>query len=95
MLKVKSRKTREKFGIMMLEGKRLNQDAILAGLIPEKMFFCRKEDVESLSMPSGLVRLYKITYKMMQLWSSVQTAPGLIGKLNYLFYFKHFSIIVA
>uniref|UniRef100_A0A1B6CM55 Uncharacterized protein n=1 Tax=Clastoptera arizonana TaxID=38151 RepID=A0A1B6CM55_9HEMI len=79
MLKVKSRKTREKYGIMMLEGKRLNQDAILAGLLPKDLFFSRVEDVKSLSMPSGVINLYKITYKAMKLWSSLETPPGVIG----------------
>lgn len=79
MLKVKSRKTREKHGLMVLEGKRLNQDALLAGLIPESLFFSQKSHIKSLQMPADSIKLYKVPYKQLQLWSDLTTSPGLIG----------------
>lgn len=79
MLKVKSRKTREKHGLMVLEGKRLNQDALLAGLIPESLFFSQKSHIKSLQMPADSIKLYKVPYKQLQLWSDLTTSPGLMG----------------
>lgn len=79
MLKVKSRRTREKYDLMMLEGKRLNQDALLAGLVPESLFFSQITHIRSLQVPTNHMKLYKVPYKQLQLWSDLTTSPGLVG----------------
>ena len=63
---------------IVLEGKRLIRDAIDAGYVPEHVFFSRVNDVADLKLPDG-IKLYKVPYKQIQLWSSVTTPPGIVG----------------
>ncbi|XP_022184203.2 rRNA methyltransferase 3, mitochondrial [Nilaparvata lugens] len=77
--KTQARKQREKSGMIMLEGKRLIQDAISAGVIPVEIFFSRKKLVEELQMPSGVVKLYHIPYKTIQTYSHLKTPPGIVA----------------
>lgn len=86
MIDIKTKKKRHKSNLMMLEGLRLINDAIQAGMTPEIIFFSRVFDVLSLSLPQG-VQLYKIPYRTIQLWSNLTTSPGIIGKYVDFLYF--------
>lgn len=79
MIDVKAKKRREKNRQMLLEGSRLIEDAIRAGLVPKVIFFNRLSDILPLSLPTE-VKLYKIPYRTIQLWSNLTTSPGIIGK---------------
>lgn len=78
MTNLKSRKKREKDGEIILEGHRLIKDAMKVGLIPKIVLFNDANDLKELHLPDE-VTLYKVPYKTIQLWSSLTTAPGLLG----------------
>ncbi|KAL0112561.1 hypothetical protein PUN28_012109 [Cardiocondyla obscurior] len=78
MIDIKTKKNREKSGQILLEGFRLIQDAIQAGLTPKIIFFSRISDIQLLSL-SEEVELYKIPYRTIQLWSNLTTSPGIMG----------------
>jgi hypothetical protein len=79
MLKIKTKKLREKNNMILLEGFRLIKDAINAELMPKIIFFNRVSDILPLSLPKE-VKLYKIPYRTIQLWSNLTTSPGILGK---------------
>lgn len=81
MIDLKTKKKREKNGQMLLEGFRLIEDAIQAGVVPKMIFFNRLSDILPLSLPKE-VKLYKIPYRTIQLWSNLTTSPGIIGKIT-------------
>ncbi|KZC05692.1 PREDICTED: rRNA methyltransferase 3, mitochondrial [Dufourea novaeangliae] len=78
MIKVKSRKKREKNDNIALEGQRLIQDALRAGVQPKVVLFSNSADIDKLNLPPK-TQLYKVPYKTIQLWSTVSSSPGLIG----------------
>ncbi|EFN79022.1 rRNA methyltransferase 3, mitochondrial [Harpegnathos saltator] len=78
MINIRTKKRREKNGQILLEGSRLIQDAIQAGVMPQIIFFNRLADVLQLSLPKE-VQLYKIPYRTIQLWSTLTTSPGIFG----------------
>ena len=78
MIQVKTRNKREKNQQMLLEGSRLLEDALQAGVKPKVIIFSRLSDVLKLSLPQE-VELYKIPYRMIQLWSNLTTSPGILG----------------
>lgn len=81
MIQVGNRKMRTRNNIIMLEGKRLNMDAMKAGLKPKNMFFTQKSILEALNLsPSSKVPLYKLPYETVSLWSKLDTPPGVVGK---------------
>uniref|UniRef100_A0A0A9Z9Q4 RNA methyltransferase-like protein 1 n=1 Tax=Lygus hesperus TaxID=30085 RepID=A0A0A9Z9Q4_LYGHE len=79
MMKVKSKKTREKSGLIMLEGRRIIQEAIDAGCDPTSIFFSRTEDLDMLTLPQKTLKIYKTPYNEMKVWSNLTTPPGIIG----------------
>ncbi|KAK7866272.1 hypothetical protein R5R35_007107 [Gryllus longicercus] len=79
---VKSKKKREKKHNILLEGKRLIRDAVDAGVLPEAVFFSRLKDLKDLNLPHEGVKIFKITYKKLSLWSGVATSPGVLAILN-------------
>lgn len=79
MVNVKTRNRREKNNSMLLEGFRLIKDAIQAGVKPEAIFFSRLSDILPLSL-SKEIKLYKVPYRTIQLWSNLTTSPGIFGK---------------
>ncbi|XP_075220841.1 rRNA methyltransferase 3, mitochondrial [Lycorma delicatula] len=79
IFKVQSKKQRHKANIIMLEGKRLIQDAISAGVVPTEIYFSRKSMIENLVMPAGLIKLYKMPYNKMKKWSQLDTPPGVVA----------------
>lgn len=74
-----SAKQRHKSGLIMLEGKRLIQEAFEAKLKPKGLFFSRLEDVISMQLPPLTCLFQKVTYDRLQRWSKVTTTSGLIG----------------
>ncbi|XP_070157388.1 rRNA methyltransferase 3, mitochondrial [Polyergus mexicanus] len=78
IINVKTRNKREKNNNMLLEGFRLIKDAVEAGTKPKAIFFNRISEILPLSL-SKEVKLYKVPYRTIQLWSNLTTSPGIIG----------------
>ena len=78
MVKVKSRKRREKNDEIILEGRRQIKEGLDAGAILETILFNNPSDIDALNIPSE-AKLYKVPYRTIQLWSSLTNSPGLIG----------------
>ena len=62
-----------------MEGRRLIEDAINAGLLPESIYFSSKDTLEYLSLAKG-APLRKVGYRAMKKWSDLSTCPGVMGK---------------
>lgn len=80
MMKVKSKKMRERHGLILLEGKRLIQEAVDSGCRVHSLFFSKPEDISSLDLPGDEVKIYKAPYNELKLWSELTTPPGIIGE---------------
>ena len=78
MVKVKSRKRREKNDQIILEGYRQIKEGLDAGATLETILFNNRADIDALDIPSE-AKLYKVPYRTIQLWSSLTSSPGLIG----------------
>lgn len=74
-----SSKARQKSKLIMVEGKRLVQEAFNAKLTPKALFFSRVDDVVSLQLPPKQFALQKVTYEKLQRWSRLTTSSGVIG----------------
>jgi len=86
MISIKNKKKRQQNNGILLEGKRLIQDALNAGVKPKQIFFSQKRVLENLSLPEELQNLpvestifYKTPYKMIQLFSETETSQGIMG----------------
>jgi tRNA G18 (ribose-2'-O)-methylase SpoU len=86
MISVKNKKKRHQNSSILLEGKRLIQDALNAGVKPKQIFFSQKRVLENLCLPEELRDLpvtntifYKTPYKMIQLFSETETSQGIMG----------------
>lgn len=86
MIDIKNKKKRKKNASILLEGKRLIQDALNAGVTPKQIFFSQKRVLECLCLPEELRDLpvsstifYKAPYKMIQLFSETETSQGIMG----------------
>lgn len=81
MVMVKSRKIRYKKEYILLEGKRLLRDALESGVKLKHLMFSRKSDLEYIRdlLPKNDVKLYKMAYHDMQMWSDLTTCPGIMG----------------
>lgn len=91
MMNIKNKKMRQKNSSILLEGKRLIQDALNAGAKPTQIFFSQKRVLENISLPEYLRDLpvastvfYKAPYKMIQLFSDTETSQGIIGATRVL-----------
>ena len=80
MLEIKSRKKRKNHDRVLLEGTRLITDAIHAGEIPEMIIFSNPNELKKLPLPEKDVKIYKVPYRSIQLWSSLTTPPGIMGE---------------
>lgn len=87
MIDIKNKKRRKQNSSILLEGKRLIQDALNAGVKPKSIFFSQKNVLEGLYLPENLRDLpvsntifYKAPYKMIQLFSETETSQGIMGK---------------
>lgn len=96
-MSVKSKKCKD---LMLLEGKRLIQEGLIANCKLEYLLFSRKTDLDSLKeyLPTTGCKLYKMPYKELQMWSDLNTSPGVMGKFVnnhtttkiYCFCFRYF-----
>lgn len=73
--------------LFILEGKRLINDAIRCNLKIEYIFFSQKESLEDIDqlnflIETGKTKLIKVTYKNLQIFSSLITSPGLVAILK-------------
>ncbi|KRT80350.1 hypothetical protein AMK59_6432 [Oryctes borbonicus] len=68
---------------ILLEGKRLIQEALENNCKLEYLLFSRKSDVEQMKsfLPKSGATLYKIPYREIQLWSALTTSPGIMERL--------------
>ncbi|XP_050427852.1 rRNA methyltransferase 3, mitochondrial [Adelges cooleyi] len=86
IMDTKNKKKRQKKTSILLEGKRLIQDALNVGVKPKQIFFSQKRVLEHLYLPEELRDLpvsdtifYKTPYNMMQLFSNTTTTQGIMG----------------
>ncbi|PRD28248.1 UNVERIFIED_CONTAM: mrm3 [Trichonephila clavipes] len=77
---LKNRKLREQNGKMLLEGKRLINDAIDAGIELETIYFSRDKELADIKFKfQENVEILKVFYKTLQQWSNLTTCPGIMG----------------
>ncbi|XP_001605709.1 rRNA methyltransferase 3, mitochondrial [Nasonia vitripennis] len=79
MMSLRSKKQRKKDELILLEGVRFIEDAIKAGIVPQYIFFSRWEDIKHLDFSNTGTKLFKVTYRNIQLWSTLTTSPGVMG----------------
>lgn len=73
---------RKKSNLIYFEGKRVLQEALDNGINPVAIFFSRADDIKSFKFSEN-TKLYKMPYNEMKIWSDLTSAPGIIGKLNF------------
>ncbi|XP_033126691.1 rRNA methyltransferase 3, mitochondrial-like [Anneissia japonica] len=79
MTLVKSKQQRDKKGKVLLEGKRLITDAILAGAVIETIYFCRHEALEDVPVDSLDAKFVKVPQKDVSMWSDVASPQGILA----------------
>ncbi|CAH1646155.1 unnamed protein product [Spodoptera littoralis] len=81
LVKLKSKKERLRSGQTLVEGWRLITDGLEANCNLKYVIFSRTDELYRLKpfLPKTGVVFYKVSYKEMQLWSDVETSPGIIG----------------
>lgn len=79
---LKSKKERLRTRQVLVEGWRLIVEGLEAKCKLNYVIFSRAEDLNNLRpfLPKTGVKVFKIPYKEMELWSNVETSPGLFGK---------------
>nr|XP_021189626.2 rRNA methyltransferase 3, mitochondrial [Helicoverpa armigera] len=81
LVKLKSKKERLRSGHTFVEGWRLIVDGLEAKCTLKYVIFSRPEELVKLKphLPKTGVLFYKVAYKEMQMWSDVETSPGIFG----------------
>ncbi|XP_072048077.1 rRNA methyltransferase 3, mitochondrial-like [Amphiura filiformis] len=79
MTLLKSRKTRQKTGKLILEGRRLLEDALQSGAEAEMIFFSRLEILQELPLHLTDAQLIKVPFREIGAWSDLVTPYGVIG----------------
>ncbi|XP_062553881.1 rRNA methyltransferase 3, mitochondrial [Armigeres subalbatus] len=74
-----SRKQRELKNKLVVEGKRLINDAIDAGLLLETVIFSEMDHLSSLRAKLKSLKLIQLRNYVLQEWSDLVTSPGVIG----------------
>lgn len=82
---VKTRKQRYVNNMIMLEGKRLIQDALTADIEPIMIVFNRKHLIEDLTLDQNITQpentiFYHLSYRHITTWSDLKNSPGIFGK---------------
>ncbi|KAK7483729.1 hypothetical protein BaRGS_00025050 [Batillaria attramentaria] len=80
LMTARSRKEREKKGIILLEGRRLILDSLKAGAHLKYLYFSDLSLVAGL--PQELLRdadLYKVQYRHLKIWADTHTPAGILG----------------
>lgn len=77
---IKDRKKREKSGKILLEGKRLINDAMKAGMQIKALYFSREKDLNDIKLENCEgVEVSKVLYRTLQVWSGLTTCPGVLA----------------
>ncbi|KAG6450079.1 hypothetical protein O3G_MSEX006361 [Manduca sexta] len=81
LVKLKSKKERLRSGQTLVEGWRLIVDGLEAKCKLKYLIFSKVEDLNNLRpfLPKTGVSIYKIPYKQIEMWSDVETSPGIFG----------------
>ena len=81
MTQLKMKNCRDKKGVMLLEGKRLIREALVAGCELQYLIFSRLDDANYFKdvLPKKNCTLLKMFYRDIQVWSDLVTSPGIIG----------------
>lgn len=68
--------------MILLEGKRIINEALMKGCQLKYLVFSRQEEINYLvpNLPKYGAKIYKMPYKEMQMWSDLTTCPGIMGK---------------
>lgn len=78
----KSRRRRTKNDQIIIEGRRLIEEAIQAGLKPQAIIFSKKEHLETIkeNIPKlSDIQIYRVPQPDLTTWSTLTTCPGLIA----------------
>ncbi|CAH2074198.1 unnamed protein product, partial [Iphiclides podalirius] len=83
-VKLKSKKERTRSNQILVEGWRLIVDGLEAKCDLSYILFSRSEDLNNLRpfLPKTGVEIFKVSYKEMELFSNVETCPGILGVFN-------------
>ncbi|KAI2805965.1 SpoU rRNA Methylase [Blomia tropicalis] len=84
MTKLSIKKRRQEMNLIVLEGKRLIQDAINAEIPLKYIFFTLEENIRGIENLNDIIakngtKLLKVLYKDMKLFSSLVTSPGIMA----------------
>ncbi|XP_028172644.1 rRNA methyltransferase 3, mitochondrial [Ostrinia furnacalis] len=81
LVKLKSKKDRQRMGQVLVEGWRMIVDGLEAKCKLNYVIFSQTEDLNNLRpfLPKTGVVFYKIPYKEIKLWSDLETSPGIFG----------------
>ncbi|CAG9783645.1 unnamed protein product [Diatraea saccharalis] len=81
LVKLKSKKDRQRLGQVLVEGWRLVEEGLHAKCKLKYVIFSQLEDLNNLRpyLPKTGTVLYKIPYKEIELWSDVETSSGIFG----------------
>lgn len=73
---------------MLVEGWRLIVDGLEANCVLKYVIFSRTQDLNNLRpfLPKTGVQFYKIPYSDIEMWSDVETSPGIFGMTCILVY---------
>lgn len=75
--------------LLAMEGRRIIEDALHAGLHSHSVYFSEKDTVRGIQLPkqSSGTKFFKVPYKNLKLWSTVTSCPGITGTiLNFEIY---------
>lgn len=80
MTELKSKKKRSSSDKILLEGRRLINDALASGLQVENIYFTQEENIQGLPLDNlQCGKPKKVFYKKMKIWSDLTTCPGVMG----------------
>lgn len=79
----KSKKYREKRHLLVIEGRRLMDDILDAGLELKYLFFSKREQLEQIHKKlvdcKSTPKIIRVPHKELSFWSILSTCPGMIG----------------
>ena len=79
-----AKKSQEK-PIILLEGKRIIQDAMNSGFYPKTFVFSRLNLLGDIPFDlSKEINMVQIPYRNIKVWSDLTTSPGIMGKYLYI-----------
>ena len=79
-----AKKSEQEKPLILLEGKRIIQDAMNAGFYPKTFVFSRLNLLGDIPFDTSKdINMVQIPYKNIKVWSDLSTSPGIMGK--YLF----------